>query len=92
MSVPDHPRIISEMISRGGEVQPPEGSGDILDFPGFWKHDVLTNLYLYHGICRLKELLFVLATHFSTIDPRRSRDSCFSTKRMTNRISVEYPG
>ena len=27
VSVPDHPRIISEMIS-GGEVQPPEGRGD----------------------------------------------------------------
>ena len=28
VTVPDHPRIISEMISRGGEVQPPEGRGD----------------------------------------------------------------
>ena len=28
VTVPDHPRIISEMIWTGGEVQPPEGRGD----------------------------------------------------------------
>ena len=37
VTVPDHPRIISEMISRGGEVQPPEGRGDVFGTP-FQKH------------------------------------------------------
>ena len=42
MTVPDHPRIISEMISRGGEVQPPEGRGDGITLEWFCVVTVVT--------------------------------------------------